>query len=262
MRAGILPPSASMARAPARRSWICSNTKASSSSPARASPCRRAARATVDEAVAAADEIGYPCVVKAQVKIGGRGKAGGIKVANDQDEAASTPRRSSAWTSRASPSMSSGSRARREIAAEYYASIIFDRSRQDSRWSCSPPRAAWTSRRSPRRTRSAIATLHVDPLLGFQDYHGRRLAFEGSVDADLVRPVGALPHAALRHVRRRGGDARRGQPADRHARALASPRSTRRSRSTTTRSSATRRTPSCATRAPRTRRSRWPTSAG
>ena len=42
---------------------------------------------TVEEAVAAADEIGYPCVVKAQVQIGGRGKAGGIKVANDGPEA-------------------------------------------------------------------------------------------------------------------------------------------------------------------------------
>jgi succinyl-CoA synthetase beta subunit len=42
---------------------------------------------TVDEAVTAAKEIGFPCVVKAQVKIGGRGKAGGIKVAQDEDEA-------------------------------------------------------------------------------------------------------------------------------------------------------------------------------
>src|SRR5688572_30918453 len=40
-----------------------------------------------EEAVAAADEIGYPCVVKAQVQIGGRGKAGGIKVAKDRVEA-------------------------------------------------------------------------------------------------------------------------------------------------------------------------------
>ena len=39
---------------------------------------------TVEEAVAAADEIGYPCVVKAQVQIGGRGKAGGIKVAQNR----------------------------------------------------------------------------------------------------------------------------------------------------------------------------------
>jgi len=38
----------------------------------------------------------------------------------------------------------------------------------------------------------ALATLHVDPLLGFQDFHGRRLAFEAGVDADLVRPIGAI----------------------------------------------------------------------
>jgi len=42
---------------------------------------------TVDEAVAVADEVGYPVVVKAQVKVGGRGKAGGVKLANDAGEA-------------------------------------------------------------------------------------------------------------------------------------------------------------------------------
>ena len=42
---------------------------------------------TVDEAVTAADAIGYPCVVKAQVQIGGRGKLGGIKVAASREEA-------------------------------------------------------------------------------------------------------------------------------------------------------------------------------
>ena len=41
---------------------------------------------TVDEAVAVADEVGYPVVVKAQVKVGGRGKAGGVKLANDAGE--------------------------------------------------------------------------------------------------------------------------------------------------------------------------------
>ncbi len=39
---------------------------------------------------------------------------------------------------------------------------------------------------------NAIARLHVDPLLGFQDFHARRLAFEAGVDADVVRPIGAL----------------------------------------------------------------------
>src|SRR3954453_23851631 len=42
---------------------------------------------TVDDAVAAADRIGYPVVVKAQVQVGGRGKAGGIKLASNTDEA-------------------------------------------------------------------------------------------------------------------------------------------------------------------------------
>src|SRR5438046_10549377 len=39
---------------------------------------------------------------------------------------------------------------------------------------------------------TAIARLHVDPLLGFQDFHGRRLAFDAKVDGDVVRPVGAM----------------------------------------------------------------------
>jgi succinyl-CoA synthetase beta subunit len=38
----------------------------------------------------------------------------------------------------------------------------------------------------------AIARLHIDPLIGFQDFHGRRLAFEARVDADVVRPVGSM----------------------------------------------------------------------
>ncbi len=42
------------------------------------------------------------------------------------------------------------------------------------------------------RDPDAIARLHVDPLLGFQDFHARRLAFEAGVDADVVRPIGAL----------------------------------------------------------------------
>src|SRR3954447_13764047 len=83
--------------------------------------------ATVEEALAAADEIGYPCVIKAQVLIGGRGKAGGIKGAGDRQEAEQHARAilgmdirghtvHQLWVEQAS-----------DIAAEYYASIVFDR---------------------------------------------------------------------------------------------------------------------------------------
>src|SRR5690606_20592609 len=42
---------------------------------------------TVEEAVAAAEELGYPCVIKAQIHAGGRGKGGGVKLAKNKAEA-------------------------------------------------------------------------------------------------------------------------------------------------------------------------------
>src|SRR5262249_52664249 len=88
---------------------------------------------TVEGAVAAAEQVGYPCAVKAQVLIGGRGKAGGIKIAADAAQAREHAeailgmdivgphgegpfRVESVW-------IEGGS----EIAAEYYASVILDR---------------------------------------------------------------------------------------------------------------------------------------
>jgi succinyl-CoA synthetase beta subunit len=89
--------------------------------------------ATVDDAVAAAERIGYPVAIKAQVLIGGRGKAGGVKIAKDVDEARQYAsdiigmdivgphgegpfRVDSVWVEGGS-----------DIAEEYYASIILDR---------------------------------------------------------------------------------------------------------------------------------------
>ena len=89
--------------------------------------------ATVDDAVAAAEKIGYPCAIKAQVLIGGRGKAGGIKIAKNVEEAREYAdailgmdivgphgegpfRVDQVW-------IEGGS----DIAAEYYASVILDR---------------------------------------------------------------------------------------------------------------------------------------
>jgi succinyl-CoA synthetase beta subunit len=146
---------------------------------------------TVDEAVKAADEIGYPCVVKAQVQIGGRGKLGGIKVAETGEEAREHAgailgmdirglRVHEVWIEEAS-----------KIDAEYYASIVFDRSAQAPLIMLST-KGGMDIEQVAEEDPDAIATLHVDPLLGFQDFHGRRLAFEAGVDADVVRPVGSM----------------------------------------------------------------------
>jgi succinyl-CoA synthetase beta subunit len=82
---------------------------------------------TVDDAVAAADAVGYPVVVKAQVHVGGRGKAGGVKLANDAAETREHAGNiigldikghvvKTVWIEHAS-----------DIAKEYYASFTLDR---------------------------------------------------------------------------------------------------------------------------------------
>ena len=148
---------------------------------------------TVEEAVAAAKEIGFPCVVKAQVKIGGRGKAGGIKVAQDEDEARAAADAILGMDIRGFTVHEVWVEGASEIEAEYYASIIFDRSAKQPLIMLST-RGGMDIEAVAEEDPNAIATLHIDPLLGFQDFHGRRLAYEAGVDADLVRPIGAFLH--------------------------------------------------------------------
>jgi succinyl-CoA synthetase beta subunit len=146
---------------------------------------------TVDEAVAAADDVGFPAVVKAQVLIGGRGKAGGIKVAKDKDELERHAANiigmdirgftvHEVWIEEAS-----------DIELEYYAAVIFDRAAKKPLVMLST-QGGMDIEEVADRDPQAIARLHVDPLIGFQEFHGRRLAFEAGVADDVVRPIGAM----------------------------------------------------------------------
>ena len=102
-----------------------------------------------------------------------------------------------------------------DIAAELYASIVFDRSARAPLVMLST-KGGMDIEEVAESEPEAIARLHVDPLLGFQAFHGRRLCFESGVDSDLVRPIAAFLRKPVRRVRGRGGDARRGQPARSH----------------------------------------------
>jgi succinyl-CoA synthetase beta subunit len=146
---------------------------------------------TVDEAVAAADDVGYPCVVKAQVLIGGRGKAGGIKVAANRDEAREHAQAILGMDIRGFTVHEVWVEAASDIASEYYASIVFDRSAKAPLVLLST-KGGMDIEEVADEDPEAIARLHVDPLLGFQAFHARRLAFAAGVDADVVRPVGDL----------------------------------------------------------------------
>jgi succinyl-CoA synthetase beta subunit len=148
---------------------------------------------TADEALAAADEVGFPCVVKAQVLIGGRGKAGGIKVAQDRDEVRAHAEAILGMDIRGHVVHELWVEAASDIAAELYASIVFDRGARAPLVMLST-RGGMDIEQVAEEDPEAIASLHVEPLLGFQDFHARRLAYEAGVDADVVRPVGAMLH--------------------------------------------------------------------
>jgi succinyl-CoA synthetase beta subunit len=132
------------------------------------------------EARAAAEELGYPVVVKAQVLIGGRGKAGGIKLASDGDEVESRAGEilgmdirghvvSKVWIEQAS-----------EIAREYYLSLTFDRSAKKPLFMFTTQGGMDIEEVAATRP-EALVRLHVDPLEGCHPWHARRLVFEGGV---------------------------------------------------------------------------------
>ncbi len=144
---------------------------------------------TVDAAVEAAEEIGYPCVVKAQVQIGGRGKAGGIKVAQDRAEAEEHanailgmdirgPRGEGpftvhqVWVERAS-----------EIEAEYYASIILDRSAKKLLAMLSTM-GGMNVEEIAEKDPDALVRRHVEPSEGFGDAQAGALAADAGVPDD------------------------------------------------------------------------------
>jgi succinyl-CoA synthetase beta subunit len=120
---------------------------------------------TVDDAVKAADRVGYPVVVKAQVQVGGRGKAGGIKLATNADEVRThagnilgmdikghVVRR--LWIEHAS-----------DIAQEYYASFTLDRSAKKHLGLLSAQGGVEIEQVADTDP-DAISRIHVDPVEG------------------------------------------------------------------------------------------------
>ncbi len=145
-----------------------------------------------DEARAAVQELGGQVVVKAQVLTGGRGKAGGIKLADSPEEAAvrateilgldirgHVVRR--LWIEQAS-----------EIAKEYYLSVTFDRGEKKPLFMLTTE-GGIDIEEVAESSPEALARLHIDPLVGFQPYQARWLCFTAGIkDANEQKQVIAL----------------------------------------------------------------------
>jgi succinyl-CoA synthetase beta subunit len=144
--------------------------------------------ATVEEAVAQADAVGYPVVVKAQVQVGGRGKAGGIKLAANADEVRTHAgnilgmdikghRVERVWIEHAS-----------DIEEEYYASFTLDRSAKKHLLMLSA-QGGVDIEEVAARDPEAIVRLHIDPVDGLSAEAARQAAIDARIPERAVDGV-------------------------------------------------------------------------
>ncbi|MEZ5098725.1 MAG: ADP-forming succinate--CoA ligase subunit beta [Thermoleophilia bacterium] len=147
---------------------------------------------TPAEARKAAEELGGPVVVKAQVLTGGRGKAGGVKLAANPDEA----------EARASDILGldiKGHVVRRlwieaasDIAKEYYLSVTFDRGEKKPLFMLTKEGGV-DIEEVAASTPEKLARLHVDPLTGFQPFQARWLCYTaGITEPDELKQVSSI----------------------------------------------------------------------
>jgi succinyl-CoA synthetase beta subunit len=145
---------------------------------------------TVDEAAAAAEQIGYPCAIKAQVLIGGRGKAGGIKIASDAAQAREYAdailgmdivgphgegpfRVDQVWVEGGS-----------DIAAEYYASVILDRGEKKLLAMVSS-QGGMDIEQVAAESPEALVKRHIDPTREFDVAAAREIVDAAGLDEDV-----------------------------------------------------------------------------
>ena len=146
------------------------------------------AATTAAEAAAAAAELGGSVVVKAQVQVGGRGKAGGIKLAADAEEARAhaeailgmdikghTVHR--VWVEEAS-----------DIKDEYYVSFTLDRSAKKHLAMVSA-QGGMDIEAVADESPEAVVKLHIDPVVGLTDWQAREMVFAAKLDTSAARPL-------------------------------------------------------------------------
>jgi succinyl-CoA synthetase beta subunit len=143
---------------------------------------------TVDAAVAAANKVGYPVVVKAQVLMGGRGKAGGVKLASNEEEAREHATNilgldikghitRTLWIEHAS-----------DIETEYYASVLLDRSAKKPLVMFSIEGGIEIEEVAENTPEKLIKYL-VDPLVGLSKEEAVKIATDGKAADDVIDGV-------------------------------------------------------------------------
>jgi len=147
--------------------------------------------ATVEEAVAAAAEIGYPVAIKAQVRVGGRGKAGGIELVESDDEAREAAESILGMDLKGY----SVERVLVEDAVDFtnelYVGVTMDRG-EGRPVAMVSTKGGVDIEEVAAEDPDAIAREHVDPAFGMHPYQARRAVYDAGVDDAVARDVGSV----------------------------------------------------------------------
>ena len=143
---------------------------------------------TVDDGVAAAEEIGYPVAIKAQVQVGGRGKAGGIKLAENEEEARQ-------YADEILGMDLKGLHVDRvlveeavDFVNELYVGVTMDRGEGEPVAMVST-RGGVNIEEVAEEDPEAIAREHVDPAFGMHPFQARKVVYDAGVDRDVANDV-------------------------------------------------------------------------
>ena len=146
---------------------------------------------TADEAVAAVEAVGLPAAIKAQVHVGGRGKAGGIELVHTPDEARETAARILGMELKGYTVDRVLVEAAVEFVDELYVGVTMDRSRGQPVVMAST-RGGVNIEAVAAEEPEAIAREHVDPAYGLHPYQARKAVYDAGVDRDVARDAAGV----------------------------------------------------------------------
>ena len=165
-----------------------------------------------EAAAAAAAELGTAVVVKAQVKTGGRGKAGGVKLANTPEEAREKAAAILGMDIKGHTVHRVLVTEASDIAEEYYFSFLLDRSNRTFLAMCSAEGGMEIEQLAVERP-DALARIPIDPIAGVDRAKAAEIVGRREDPGRGRRPGRRRDRQAVGDVRRRGRHAGRGQPA-------------------------------------------------
>ncbi|MFB6179489.1 MAG: ADP-forming succinate--CoA ligase subunit beta [Halorientalis sp.] len=146
---------------------------------------------TVEAAVAAADDIGYPVAIKAQVQVGGRGKAGGIKIADDAEEAREAAEEIIGMDLKGYTVDRVLVEGAVDFTNELYVGVTMDRG-EGRPVAMVSTRGGVNIEEVAAEDPDAIAREHIDPSFGMHPYQARKAVYDAGVDREIAGDVASV----------------------------------------------------------------------